>query len=358
MQKRILVAPLNWGLGHATRCVPVIEELMQQEASVLLAANGQAGEFLKQTFPKLPYYNLPGFDIQYQKTDSFNSNFIRQLPGLFRSVQTEHTECMKLISTYSIDAVISDNRYGLWHPQKPCVLVTHQLNLQGKGLQKIMVPAANALIQHYIRKFSFCWIPDYPAMPGLAGKLSHKAKQLANQRFTGPLSRFSVTPENATETEYDLIAILSGPEPQRSIFEQLIIEQARLVKHKIVVVRGLPGHSDLPAKGKNLLIFNHLPADEMKKYIARSRNIICRSGYSGIMDLNALGRHAFLVPTPGQPEQEYLAEIHNQSGRFTHVNQNDINLEMIFKNTQTSFETPKLSSDLLKTAVNEFLGAI
>ncbi len=131
------------------------------------------------------------------------------------------------------------------------------------------------------------------------------------------------------EKKYDIAFILSGPEPQRTIFENTILAQISNSGHNFIMVRGLPENTaELPIKN-NLHIKNHLSATELNQVICSSRLVISRSGYTSIMDYVKTGVRAVLVPTPGQGEQEYLARFLSEKKIFMSVSQHNFSLYTI-----------------------------
>ena len=162
-----------------------------------------------------------------------------------------------------------------------------------------------ALNYNYINEFTECWVPDNEGAVNLAGRLSHpKTKPSVPVKYIGPLSRF----QNSDGEEKHLLILLSGPEPQRSLLEELLTGQLRDYQKPVVLVRGLPGGSGTPDLSTNISVFDHLPAEELNKKIAESFMIISRCGYSTVMDLAAVKKKSILIPTPAQTEQEYLAK--------------------------------------------------
>lgn len=312
-QKAILVAPLDWGLGHATRCIPLIRALQQYPVRVILAAEGPTLSLLQEEFPDLEMLLLRGYRIRYGKTaGSMMLRMALQLPSiLIRSVK-EHYWLRKVHRQYQLSAVISDNRFGLYHPQVHSVYITHQLAVKtGHWLTDRL---ATFFHQRCIRRFRTSWVPDAPGSPSLAGELSHPAHPPANIRYIGPLSRFQAQAgAPAREAPVDLLVLLSGPEPQRSLLEEKLLPDLRAYTGNAVLVRGLPGEPNRPLPGgislpDNIRVFHHLRADRLQLIMAVASLVISRSGYTTVMDLVKLGRPAVLVPTPGQAEQEYLSE--------------------------------------------------
>lgn len=302
---RILVAPLDWGLGHATRCIPVIRELLKQGTEVWLAGEGAQKELLKAEFPALPFLNLPGYRIQYARTArAFIWKIIKQIPGLKKAIRTEHEWLKKAAAGYRFDAVISDNRYGLYHSSIPCIFITHQLQIKssaGKWTEKIL----QRKNYRYINRFAECWVPDNEGPDNFASELSHPAIMPAIPvKYTGALSRF--IRNDITEIKKHLLIILSGPEPQRTLLENIIVNNISHYNGTATVVRGLPASSNLIPSTRMIKFYNHLPADEFNNEMMASEYIISRSGYSTLMDALTLGKKCIFIPTPGQTEQEYL----------------------------------------------------
>jgi uncharacterized protein (TIGR00661 family) len=300
--KRILVCPLDWGLGHATRCIPIIKKLLEKNAEVLVAADGRPLELLKQEFPKLQFTTLKGYGIKYPSSGSMALSMFLSIPKILNGIRKENREIERIIREHKIDVVISDNRYGCYNRNIKSIFITHQLMVKSPFAEKLI----HNIISSYIRKYDECWIPDVRGNENLSADLSHKYPLLPNTFFIGPLSRFSG--KTISSPEYDLMAIVSGPEPQRSIFERLVSEQIYRNNLRALIVFGIPEGNKKTEKKGNVTMINHLNTDEMEKAIRSSGIIISRSGYSTVMDLCLLEKKAIFIPTPGQTEQEYLAD--------------------------------------------------
>jgi UDP-N-acetylglucosamine transferase subunit ALG13 len=305
-KKRILICPLDWGLGHTTRCIPIIYALRGAGVEVICAGDYKAEIILKKEFPGLLFLPLKGYDIKYAASKRwFATKIISQLPSIVSAISYEHSWLKKVVAAHNIDAVISDNRPGLYHSVIPTVYITHQLFIETgfSWLNKIV----QQVHYKYINRFTSCWVPDEADKENLAGKLSHPAVTPdAPVSYLGPLSRFKKEPAiKGTE----LLVLLSGPEPQRTLFENILISQLKEYENEVILVRGLPGEKEgkrhLPA---HIRSFNHLPAEKLGQLIQESKMIVARAGYTTIMDLAILQQSAILVPTPGQGEQEYLAK--------------------------------------------------
>ena len=353
---RILVAPLDWGLGHATRCIPLIRSLLTNGAAVWLAGEGTIAVLLKTEFPELPLLPLPAYGIRYGKTKYGTlATLMRQLPKLRRAIRREQAWLQEIVATHQIDAVFSDNRYGLHHPDVISVFITHQL------LVKTPLRATDALLQkflyRYINQFDACWVPDAEGPLNLAGDLAHPQKPpRIPVTYLGPLSRFALQPP--VLTHYVLI-LLSGPEPQRTLLEEKILEQTKLFQNPIFMVRGLPGHTGLPPVPYQVTIVNHLPAATLQKAIEAAAFVVSRCGYSTVMDMMMLRKKCIFVPTPMQTEQEYLAQQLLKKSFALSIPQQKFNLKAaVTLAASFPYRFPELAPGTLDDAVQALLSAI
>lgn len=320
--KNILVAVLNWGLGHATRCIPIINELERQGATIILASDGDALLLLQQKYPHLRTIELPAYNIHYKGNNMF-LNIGPQVPKILKAIRLERKKLDSIIEEHKITTIISDNRYGMYHEAVFSVFITHQLNIQipNKWLESMV-----AKYNHYfIRKFDQCWVPDHENEPSLAGDLAHNTP-LKNLRYLGPLSRMAKLSKRAIKQE--IIAVLSGPEPQRSYLEEKIITQAKELPYQFLIVGGKPKTMENKQLATNIRWQSFMDADALQIAIAESEIVLARSGYSTVMDLVAMGcQKVLFIPTPGQSEQEYLAARLAQKGFSITENQGTLNLE-------------------------------
>lgn len=301
-KKTILVAPLNWGLGHATRCIPIVHALLDDGFNVILGGDGSSLDLLKLEFPELTSAQLPSYNIEYSKSASrFKTKMFKQTPKLINAIRAEHKAVEDLINIHHINGIISDNRLGLYTSKIPTVYITHQLQV----LSGLTTRFSTFLHNRYIKRFDQCWVPDFEKEPNLSGALGHPKKPVIPVRYLGPLSRFQKANEPIL---WDVLAILSGPEPQRSILENKLIKELKKYSGKVLLVRGVvEKEKEKKVKG-NITTINFLKSKELELAINRSAFVISRSGYTTIMDLAKLGKKAFFIPTPGQTEQEYLAQ--------------------------------------------------
>jgi len=322
-KKRILVAVLNWGLGHATRCIPIINELQLNGFEVFIASDGAALALLKKEFPYITTFELPSYNISYSKSASyFKWKLITETPGILKAIRLERKAIKNLVAEYDFTGIISDNRFGCRHINITSVFITHQLNVLSGNTTYL----SSRIHQKYISKFDECWIPDIPGKHNLSGVMGHAKETPTNVKYIGPLSRFNKSPQ---QKQYDYAAILSGPEPQRTMLEEKLLISFQNSDKKIILVRGIMTEKTISSKNKNLKIKNYLSSKPLQEVILSSDVIICRSGYSSIMDLAKLEKKAFLIPTPGQYEQEYLARRFKKQGIAPFCQQEDFKLSKL-----------------------------
>lgn len=324
-KKKILVAPLNWGLGHATRCIPIINGLIDNGFEPIIASDGVALELLKKEFPELISFKLPSYDIQYaEKGRNFKWKMVAQIPKIISAVQKEQKETTKILNTYHFDGIISDNRLGVYSNELPSVFITHQLNVLTGSTSWL----TTKLHTRYIQRFNECWVPDVETSPNLSGKLGHTSEKINNIKYIGPLSRLS---KKTTQTVYDLMVLLSGPEPQRSILEEKIILELKNYPDKVVFIKGVVEKEQIKEQIGNITFYNFMNSRELEATFNDSNFVLCRSGYTTIMDLAKLNKKAFFIPTPGQYEQEYLAKKFKKEGIIPSCKQENFKIEKLNK---------------------------
>ena len=318
--KSILLTALNWGIGHAARCVPLIHALQVEGAELSIGSDGKAKEFLQKEFPNIEILEMPANEIRYGKK-GVAAALLPQLPAFFKQISGDQRWVKELVAKKNIDLIISDNRYGCHHDTVPSVLITHQLNIQASKLAKPMI---DKVLKSWVNNFNEIWVPDIEE--GLAGVLT-KSKLNIPVRFLGPLSRFSSTKSKRTNhsSEKQLLVLLSGPEPQRSILEAKIWNQLSPLNMSVVFVRGTNSTFEL-TKLSHVKVYDLLTADKLNPIFEQSKYIICRSGYSTLMDLAQQECQALLIPTPGQSEQEYLAKYCQEQNWTVSETQSDFNI--------------------------------
>lgn len=322
---KILVAPLNWGLGHASRCVPLIRRLLDEGHEVVIGGDGMSFTLLRKHFPKLRYVYLAPLALHYSRSGNLTWTMLMAIPRLLLWRNKDRLMLKAILQEEHFDQVISDNRPGLHNEQVECIYITHQLRVKLTKTWQWAEATASRIHARMYTRFNKVWIPDYEDINhSLAGELSHPSNLRLSRKKTefqyiGPLSRFhSPITHKPSSINYEVVAVLSGLEPQRTLLEQELIERYSGKEERVLIVQGLVNHPNTRIKRGNLTIVPSMADAELVPALLNARHIIARSGYSTIMDLEALGLlsvgnnkplpvHIELIPTPGQPEQEYLA---------------------------------------------------
>ncbi len=362
----VLFCPLNWGLGHASRLVMLIRAFIQLGCRVYVGADGMPMAFLKKEFgDAVSYVPFSGKEVTYPEKGTMVLKMLKQLPGLLSSIGKEKRELKKILEKTGAGIVISDNRYGLFSKKAKTVFITHQLFIMApKGL-KWLEPLLFNINRFFISRYDHCWIPDHEKYPNLSGKLSHK-KPLKKTTFIGPLSRFASQSAESFKNPLPLgfpkdycLGLISGPEPQRTFFEKILLKQLKKEGTCFVLLRGL-AQSNHSEKTENGFIMDHASSAAMQYLIKNARLVICRPGYSTIMDLSVFGKKALLIPTPGQTEQEYLGRYMQENQWAPVVKQTSLSLEKHTPLAVSYQGIPRLLKDknvVLHTA-NELLKSI
>ena len=318
-----MVAPLHWGLGHATRCIPIIRELLAANYRVMLASDGAALLLLRKEFPQLPYIELPSYDITYPKRGFlFKWKLMMRMPKIRRAVKAERKMVHRLVDKGKIQGIISDNRFGVYSYKVPSVFITHQLNVLSGTTSFFSSKAHRKIIQ----KYDQCWVPDVAGPNNLSGKLGHSEDSYPGLRYIGPLSRMK--PKDLPK-KYDYLVLLSGPEPQRTMLEVKMMEIMGGSDKEVLLVRGVVKEKASYLKKGNLTLVDFMQSEELEQAINQSELIISRSGYTTIMDLAAMEKAAFFIPTPGQYEQKYLARQLRDQGLVPCCKQDEFNLKKL-----------------------------
>ncbi len=324
MTKNILVAPLNWGLGHATRCIPIITALEKNGFTPIIASDGVALSLLKKEFPHLVALELPSYNIEYAKKGAnFKWKLIKNSPKTLKAMFSEKKLVKEWIIQYQLIGIISDNRLGVYSKKIPSVFITHQLTvLSGKTTW-----ISSKIHQYYIRKFTECWIPDAKEFPNLSGKLGHLKKTNLTLKYIGILSRLN---KIDIPIVYDLMILLSGPEPQRTMLEEKLIEELEDFVGKVIFVKGKIEKEQTMETIDTITYYNFMQTEQLEKTFNESEIVLCRSGYTTIMDLAKLGKKAFFIPTPGQFEQEYLAKKYKSEAILPYAKQANFKMGNIY----------------------------
>jgi len=301
---------------------------------------------LQKEFPLLKSYALPSYNIKYSKSGkNLKFKLLLSIPSVIAAVKKEHKIVAQIIKKEGIVGSISDNRFGVYNSNIPAVYITHQLTvLSGKT-----TGITSKTHQKNIKNFNECWVPDFENELNFSGDLGRLETTDFNLKYLGILSRFK--PVKCTN-KYNLLIVLSGPEPQRTLLENKLFLELKNYQGKVLFVRGtLENNLKLETsnltigQSRNIKIRNYLLKDALEEALNESEIVIARSGYSSIMDLAVLGKKAFFIPTPGQFEQEYLAKTLKDKLIAPFSNQQDFSLEKLneivnytgFKKTKSKF---------------------
>jgi UDP:flavonoid glycosyltransferase YjiC (YdhE family) len=359
-KRNILICPLEWGLGHAARMIPLAARLRELGNNIIVGAGEEHLALFRKEMSGIGLIDFPGFKPGYSRYLPQYLALLLKTPLLLYHIIREHSRLKKIISENKIDLVISDNRFGLWNKEVKTVYITH--------LQLIPLPKVLFFLEFIgvflhravIKKYDHCFIPDLPGDLNVSGRLAHGVRPPDNIRFIGILSRFTgIVPDelgNPAKFRHNTV-ILSGPEPQRGILREKLSEILKDKEPPAVFLGGRPDRNSEAESRNNIVWYNHLRAPEMKALITGSDSIITRSGYTTIMELISLNCSALLVPTPGQTEQEYLASYLEGKGWFTSVTQKKLNAGIILPSVKPGWtdEIINQSRDLLDNALKELL---
>lgn len=340
---------------------------MNHNVNIIIAADGGSSELLRKEFPDLTHLYLHGYRIKFSKYLPVGIKLAIDIPRISLQIIKEHTHLAKLIKENDIDIVISDNRYGLWSKKAYSVFITHQPNIIPPSPLEFSAPLLRQVTRYIISKYNECWIPDMEEVDNLSGKLSHGFPLPSNVRFIGLLSRFdeasasqvvktttvsealsegaitasvintgvtgktNVTIVKAPLKQFEIVAIISGPEPHRGILEKKLIRELQEYPAKSLLIRGITGAGYREITIRNLTIVDHLTANELGTVLMTGPVVICRAGYSTLMDMEFTGNRLICIPTPGQTEQEYLALCGATRNRLVYAKQNNFSISECMK---------------------------
>lgn len=355
LYKSILVAPLDWGLGHATRCIPIIQYFLQHQWQVIIACTPESPHhiLLSKEFPEARFVPLFGYNVQYAKSRTFfMPKMFLQLPKIRWTIRKENHWLRDFVQNNKVDLILSDNRYGMYHPDLPSIFMTHQLEVILPKQQQRRV--AQKIFYKYINRFRQCWIPDFEK-DGMAGALSHpKLLPSIPLYYIGLLSRLGHKME--ADPTYLFLVVLSGPEPQRTILEENLLGTLGRLPGKVLIVRGTPNKYTTPFVPENCTIVNHLSNEDMRKAFAVSQFIISRSGYTTVMEILSWQKKSILIPTPAQPEQEYLGkELMAKHYAYSFAQENEDYLNELLEATRFEYQFPQYPTDNYIHAIDKAL---
>ncbi len=340
--------------------IPLARRLRELNNNIIIASGEEHLSLFRSELPGLTYISFSGFKPGYSRFLPQYLSLLFKVPVLIYHIIAEHHKLKKLIDKYKIDIIISDNRFGLWNHKVTSVYITHMPLIPLPKPLRFMEFTGVALHRYIIKKYSLCFIPDLPGDLNLSGRLSHGIKLPDNVRFIGILSRFNGTGQSATENITKFrhnTVILSGPEPQRGILRQKLVGLLKDKDPGTIFFEGNTLKSGEITRSGNLTFYSHLPDFRMKEMIEGSESIITRSGYTTIMELVSLNCTALIIPTPGQTEQEYLAEYLSEKGWFSTISQGAIKSGISLPAGKNAWQGDmnRQSSILLTEALNELL---
>jgi UDP:flavonoid glycosyltransferase YjiC (YdhE family) len=349
--QKVLICPLDWGLGHTTRIIPIVRCYLENGYQVILGGSGTSGELLRNSFPALTFVSIPSPVIRYTAIRRYLPlMLLLQIPAMVFYAIKENRLLKRIVNELAINIVVSDNRYGLFCQQAHCIFITHQVSPVLPGFLRWAEYPVYRFIRILIQQYDECWIPDFPDPDNnLSGILSHRFRLPRNARFIGPLSRFipSTVPRSKEPLcAYELLIILSGPEPQLSILFKKLLKLVCKTTYRTLIITGYNldyltvDISDYPS----LTIMPDLDPRILGIILEQAKRIICRSGYSGIMDLIYLNKTALLVPTPGQSEQEYLARYLTGKGYFLSIRQHELDDGILHKYMQGEYPSENFAT--------------
>jgi UDP:flavonoid glycosyltransferase YjiC (YdhE family) len=357
--KTILIAPLDWGLGHATRCMPLIDLLLQKNHRVIIAGNGDSFFLLKEQYPQLTFYELPGYNIAYAVGKNAAFHALLQTPKILKTIRAENKVIAEIASKEKIDLIISDNRYGVRHDKIKSIFICHQIALQVPAPFQFMNPIFLKLHLQQIHKFDALWIPDEDGENNLSGKLSHGIHFKIPHTYIGIQSRFSnylKTPSIIDNLDFNILIVLSGVEPQRSFLETELRMKFKNRTEKILLVQGKT-EKYIIEEENNITTVSYLNTNNLFTALQKAKVIICRSGYSTIMDLAVLGKNAILIPAEGQTEQEYLAKVLSQKDFAVECKQDNLDIETALEKLKMvdGFSSYRTSTEKLEMELEKYL---
>lgn len=317
-QQKILVSPLDWGLGHATRLIPVLKEL-ESNNDLIIGINRTTEKLMKEHFPMAQFEEVPAYKIRNSKSGGFHT-YVRVSLRIKKVKKLEEQWVSDFLKDNQVDLIISDSRFGFRNKSVKSIIISHQLNLKFPSFWRLFGKIAQGVNKKWLSAFDEVWIPDNENHE-LSGELSKETG--LKIKFIGTQSRFKKKDFERKIPEPYILFIISGPEPQRSEMEHMILHQAPLIRQKVIIVGGKPEKNTKDFDCANAHWYAHMKTEELAAHIAYADMVISRSGYSSLMDYQTLGcKNLFLIPTPGQSEQIYLAKRMKEKGICDYAYQN------------------------------------
>ncbi|MFE3846072.1 glycosyltransferase family protein [Thermoplasmatota archaeon] len=322
---KIIYGICSWGLGHSTRSLPVIRKLIEENNKITIISNGRALELLKKELAdKVQYIDIPDYPMLISDNSrQFIAKSIIYWPLFIKKMESGLQKLTKIVKKNHYDIIISDGRYDIYNKEIPSFFISHQMRIMNPLRIKFLETGSEIFNKFFFKRFKGVIVPDYKE-DDLSGDLSHNLKKIDTEKlnYVGVLSDFK---NINTKKDIDYLISISGPEPQRTIFEKKILSQLRYLNGNIIITLGKSDEKKEINK-ESIKIYSFLNKDKREDFLNRAKIVISRSGYSTLLDLAVTGTKALLTPTPGQIEQEYLSEYHNEKGTFYSVDQKNIDL--------------------------------
>jgi uncharacterized protein (TIGR00661 family) len=330
---KIIYGVCSWGLGHATRSLPVIRKLIEEHNELAIVSHGRSLDLLKKELGKNPkYYDIPDYPMLLSENSrQFLAKSVVYWPSFIKRMESELQSLKKILDKSKYDRIISDSRYGFYSRLIPSLFISHQIRIMNPLRINMFERGSEIFNLFFFKRYAGVIIPDYKD-DNLSGDLSHNLRRIDEDKihYVGVLSDFK---KIKIKKDIDYFVSISGPEPQRTMLEKRLVSQVNDLKGKIIITLGKTEKKDKFNK-KNIETYSFLTKEKREDLLNRTKLVISRSGYSTIMDLAVIGAKALMIPTPGQIEQEYLGKYHNKKGTFFSVSQSKINLKRDVENAK------------------------
>jgi len=322
---KVIYGICSWGLGHATRSLPVIRKLIDEKNDLTIISNGRSLDLLKgEIGENIEYFDIPDYPMLLSDNSrQFMAKSMIYWPLFIKKMQSGLSQLTKMLKTRKCDLIISDGRYDIYSKKIPSFFISHQMRIMNPLRIKMLETGSEIFNLFFFKRFKGVIVPDYKD-ESLSGDLSHNLKKINEEKinYVGILSDFK---KKKTKKDIDYLISISGPEPQRTILEKKLLLQVSKLEGTIVITLGKTEEVKKINKD-NLKVYSFLNKKKREDFLNRAKLVVSRSGYSTIMDLALTNTKALMTPTPGQIEQEYLSKYHNEKGTFYSVDQNNINL--------------------------------
>jgi len=335
-KKRVFIAPLNWGLGHATRLLPLINYLLAKNYKIYIGASGRSKEVLQQEVSQCTFFDFPEYPIKYPQSRFFVTRFMLIIfPQMLLAMKNEQKKLRILHKKYQFDLIISDNRFSLALTGVKSLLVSHQLRYKLPWPIQKMEWLPEYFNYSHFRKYDRIIVPDTDENKTLTGDLSHNMRYLPYNKlyYLGIMTTVEMD-ISEDEENIDYLVLISGPEPQRTKFEKIVINQVKSLQGRVVVALGKP-EKNYKIRMGNSVIYSYLNRNKISKYLGRAKFIVSRPGYTTVMEMIESGKRGLFIPTPGQIEQVYLAKYFMDNKWCYSVSQYKFDLSNAVKIAQT-----------------------